>query len=74
MSVSWRNESKACTEGDTGVSKSFLSLLFESNRSFFSSLLLFLFASSSVFVNPNESDSLEVTLPLQAPLMAYGDG
>ena len=35
---------QACTESDTGASKSFLSLLFELNQSFFFlSLLLFSF-------------------------------
>ena len=65
---------QACTECDTSVSKSFLSLLFESNQSFFSSLFLILLLLYSVFMNTNDSDSLEVALLLQVSLMAYGDG
>ena len=64
---------QADIEGDTGVSKSFLSLLFESNQGFFSSLLLFLFAFLLCVCNPSESDSLETVSSLQVPLMAYGD-
>ena len=40
---------------------------------FFFFILIFLLLSSSVFVNPNDSDSLEFALPMQVPLMAYGD-
>ena len=56
---------QACTEGDTGVSKSFLSLLLESNRGFLfiSIFVLFLFPSF-VFVDPNETNSLEVAFSL----------
>ena len=62
---------QACTKGDTGVSKSFLPLLFESNRSFFFTLVFIYFPL--MCCNPSESDSLETALPLQVPLMAYHD-
>ena len=74
--ISLWNESEDCTEGDTDVNKSyFLPLLFESNQSFlFFFILVFLLLTSFVFVNPNDSNSLRVALPLQISLMAYGDG
>ena len=74
MRVSWKNESEACTECNTGVSKSFLSLLFESNQSFLFVFTLIFWLPSFVFVNLNDSDSLEFALLLQVSLMAYGDG
>ena len=68
------NESKACTEGDTSVSDLFFHCYLNRIEISFSFLLLFLFASSFVFMDPNETDSLEVAFSLQVPLMAYGDG
>ena len=64
---------QACTESDTGVSKSFLPLLFESNRSFFFFFTLVFVYFPLMCCNPSESDSLETASPLQVPLMAYGD-
>ena len=64
---------QACTEGDTGVSKSFLSLLFELNQSFFFFLYSYFLLLSSMCCNPRESDSLETAQSLQVPLMAYSD-
>jgi len=64
---------QACTEGDISVSKSFLSLLFESSLCFFFFFTLIFIYSPLMCCNPSESDSLEAVSPLQVPLMAYGD-
>ena len=50
----------------------FFSSFLDLNQKF----IFFIFAllSSDVACNPKESDSLEFSLPLQVPLMAYGDG
>jgi len=65
---------QACTEGDIGVSDLFFHCYLNRIEVSFSFLLLFSFTSSSVFVDPDETDSLEVALLLQVPLMSYGDG
>ena len=64
---------QAFTENDTGVSKSFLPLLFESKHGLFFFFTLFLFAFLWCVRNSSESDSFEAASPLQVPLMAYGD-
>ena len=62
---------QACTEGDTSVIKSFLSLLFESNQSFFFFFTLVFVYFPLMCSNPSKSDRLETASPLQVSLMAY---
>ena len=65
---------QACTEGDTGVSDLFFRCYLNQIKVSFSFLFLFFSLSSFVFVDPNETDSLEVAFSLQVLLMAYDDG
>ena len=55
------------------VSLFFYSYLIQTEVSFLLYSYFYLLPSA-VFVNPNDSDSLKVTLLLQMPLLAYGDG
>ena len=64
---------QVCTEDDIGISKSFLSLLFESSQSFFLFFTLIFVYTPLICCNPSESDSLEIASSFQVPLMAYGD-
>ena len=57
---------QTCTAGDTSLSDLFFHCYLNRIEVFFSFLLLFMFVSSFVFVDPNETDNLEVALPLQA--------
>jgi len=64
---------QACTEGDTGVSDLFFHCYLNRIEVFFLLYSYFRLLSSFVFVDPNETNSLKVALPLQVPLMAYSD-
>jgi len=64
---------QVCTKGDTSVSKSFLSLLFESNQSFFFFFIHVFIYFPLMCCNLSESDSLVTASPLQVPLITYGD-
>ena len=64
---------QACTKSDTGISNLFFIIIWIESKFSFLFYSCFCLFPSSVFVDPNETDSFKVVLPLQVPLMAYGD-